>query len=126
MKSLAQLYAVQHQLHPDEVERDIFSRCLYPHARVLCPLLNLMAPMHFSADIDMVSDVMQLTDPGEFRFDVRAHRHHPTAGGFWRRWCFLRLSTHKLHLLVWATFHPVHRVTNPAANPSSPAASSTG
>lgn len=105
MKSFAQLYAAQHRLQPDEVERDVFRRCLYPHARLLRPFIEIVAPLHFAADIDMISDVAQLTDVYEFFHDVYAHQHHPKADGICRRCFFLRMSVGRLRRLVWNTFH---------------------
>lgn len=106
MKSFAQLYAEQTGTPPGEVERQLLRRCLYPHARLLQPILAVVAPGIFAADIDMIHNVAQVTDAYEFTYDARAHRHHPAAGGIARRCFFLRLSTHRLHHLVWHAFHP--------------------
>lgn len=123
MKTFAQLYAAQNGLPPGEAERDIFLRCLHPHARLLRPLLDFAVPLNFSADRDLIRNVALLTDPHEFRYDAAAHRHHPEAGGLWRRGLLLRVSMRRLHHLVWTTFHPApatpsrwrhHRSTAPS------------
>jgi hypothetical protein len=105
VKSLAQLYAAQHGVPLDEVEREIFLRSLYPHARWLQPLIDWVAPLNFAADVDMVSEVAQLTDMSEFSLEVYAHQHHPAAGSIARRFFLLRLSVGRLHRLSWSAFH---------------------
>jgi len=105
LKSFAQLYSEQTGTPPGEIESQLLRRCLYPHARLLQPILNVVAPGIFAADIDMIHSIAQLTDPYEFRYDAHDH-HHPATGGFWRRCLFLRLSDHRLHQLVRHAFHP--------------------
>jgi hypothetical protein len=104
VKTFAQLYAAQHGLPPAGTEREILLRSLYPHARLLYPVFEFAAPLVFAADIDLISDVAQLTDPRDFDLDLHAHRHHPEGGGLWRRFLFLRLSVGSLKQLVWQTF----------------------
>jgi len=106
MKSFAQLYSEQTGTPAGAVEPQLLQRCLYPHARLLQPVLKVIAPGIFTADIDMIHSVAKLTDPYEFRYDAHDHRHHPAAGGFWRRCLFLRLSDHRLHRLVRHAFRP--------------------
>jgi len=104
VETFSQLYAAQTGTPPAAVERQLLQCCLYPHARLLLPLLIRVTPQLFAADIDMIHDVAQLTDPEAFDDDAYAHRHHPAAGGIWRRAFHLRLSTQRLHRLVRAAF----------------------
>jgi hypothetical protein len=104
VKTFAQLYAAQHGLPAADVERNIFLRSLYPHARWVAPLIEFVAPLNFAADIDMISDVAQLTTAYDFPDEVHSHRHHPEGRRLGRRLLFLRLSVGRLQRLVRDTF----------------------
>lgn len=123
MKTFGQLYAARRHLGPEQVERDLFLRCLYPHARLLHGLVTLVAPDHFAADRELIREMLRLTDPAESRFEIKAHRHKPAAGGVLRRRFCLRLSTRRLRRLVWATFRPAAPVFASFENPVAVASS---
>ena len=77
----------------------LLRRSLYPHARLLRPLLVLFNPEFFAADRDFLNGVGRLTRRGDFAIEADEFAHHPANQGFWRRVLRLRVSVRRLHLL---------------------------
>ena len=105
-KTFAQLYCEQQGLAPGQYERVVLRRALYPHARLLAPLISYLWPQHFVADLDFVRSVARLRRFREFFYESEEFAHHPANRGFWRLTANLRISSRKLRRLVRSTLHP--------------------
>jgi hypothetical protein len=105
-KNFAALFCANHGLAPEAYERAMFQRCLYPHARFLAPLVRLLWPAHFTADLDFVRSVGRLRRFREFSYEAEEFAHHPANRGFWRQTANVRISSRALRRVVRATLHP--------------------
>ena len=105
-KTFAELYCAQHGLTPDKYERVVLNRALYPHARLLAPLVGYLWPQHFAADMDFVRSVSRLRRFREFFYESEEFAHHPANRGFWRLTANFRISSRKLRRMVRSTLHP--------------------
>ena len=79
-------------------------RALYPHARLLRPLLAALDPEFFAADRDFISGVGRLTRHSDFVIEAEEFAHHPANQSFLRRRLRLRVSVRRLHLLFIRAF----------------------
>jgi len=104
-KTFAELYCEKHALRPDKYERVVMHRALYPHARLLAPVVEFLWPQHFAADLDFVRSVARLRRYREFFFESEEFAHHPANRGFWRLTCYVRISSRKLRRMVRSTLH---------------------
>ena len=105
-KTFAELYCANHGLKPEEYDAAVLTRSLYPHARVLAPLIRVLWPDHFVADLDFVRSVARLRRFREFFFEAEEFAHHPANRGFWRLTVNLRVSSRTLRRMVRSTLHP--------------------
>lgn len=94
-----------HGISPEQYEAAILRRALYPHARWLAPLVRLVHPDHFAADLDLIRSVAKLTRLRDYNNEVQEFVHHPANTGASRRTFNLRVSTKQLRRLVKATLH---------------------
>lgn len=99
-----QLYCDQHQLSPEQFSKHLRNRALYPHARILTPVLTLFNSDYLAADNDFVEDVAQLCRYNDFFGSSFQYIHHPVNRGFLRRRCRLRISTERMRQIVRKTF----------------------
>ncbi len=104
-KTFAELYCEKHGLRVEKYERMVLHRALYPHARLLAPLVEFLWPQHFAADLDFVRSVARLKRYREFFFESEEFAHHPANRGFWRLTAHVRISSRRLRRLVRSTLH---------------------
>ncbi len=107
-KTFAELYCEQNGLKPEKYEAVVLRRSLYPHARLIAPLIRWIWADHFVADIDFVRNVARLRRFREFAFESEEFAHHPANRGFLRLTVNLRISSRTFRRLVRATLHPEH------------------
>jgi hypothetical protein len=105
-KTFSELYCEKHGLKPEEYDAVVLQRALYPHARLLAPLLRFMGDDYFAADLDFVRSVARLRRFREFFYEAEEFAHHPSNRGFWRLTANLRISSRSLRRMVRATLHP--------------------
>ena len=105
-KTFAELYCEQHELRPEQYESVVLRRASYPHARLLAPLIKLLDPEYFVADLDFVRSVARLRRFREFFYEAEEFAHHPANRGFFRLTGNMRLSSRALRRMVRATLHP--------------------
>ena len=103
-KTFAELYCEQNNIDPSRYQREVLSRALYPHARLLVWFL-LSQPNQMAADIDFVRAVGVLRRFRDFDFEAQEYAHHPANRGFWRINMNLRISTRAMRRMVRATLH---------------------
>ena len=104
-KTFAELFCEKHGLDAEQYERVVMRRALYPHARIVAPLVALLWPQHFAADVDFVRSVARLRRYREFFFESEEFAHHPANRGFWRLAAHIRISSRKLRRMVRSTLH---------------------
>jgi hypothetical protein len=104
-KTFAELFCEKHGLSAEKYERVVVGRALYPHARLLAPLVAFLWPQHFAADLDFVRSVARLRRYREFFFESEEFAHHPANRGFWRLTAHIRISSRKLRRMVRTTLH---------------------
>lgn len=105
-KTFAELYCEKHGLKPEQYDSVVLARALYPHARLLAPLVSFIRPEYFAADIDFVRSVARLRRFREFFYEAEEFAHHPANRGFMRLTANLRISSRTLRRMVRATLHP--------------------
>ena len=104
-KTFAELFCEKHGLSAEKYERVLLRRALYPHARLLAPIVAFLWPQHFVSDLDFVRSVARLRRYREFFFESEEFAHHPANRGFWRSAAHIRISSRKLRRIVRATLH---------------------
>lgn len=121
MDTLAARYCAHHGLPAEKFERAVFWRALYPHARLLYPLIHLVAPDFFAADHRLVETLGRTTRLREFSSACVVYRQYLTLAHLTRRVLRLRVSVRRLYHLTAQTFDHAE----PAAERSSLLASAT-
>lgn len=106
-RTFAELYCETNGLTAEQYPARVLAETLYPHARMVAPLLKLLSPAFFSADIEFVQSVGQLRRFREYFAEADEFAHHPLNRGFWRVTLNLRVSSRRLRRLVRRTLHPV-------------------
>lgn len=109
-KTFAELYCEKHGLIPEDYEKVVLRRALYPHARLLAPFLRMIWPDHFAADLDFVRSVARLRRFREYFNEAEEFAHHPANRGFSRLTVNLRISSRTLRRMVRSTLHPESEV----------------
>jgi hypothetical protein len=104
--TFAALYCDKHGIKPEEYDAVVLKRSLYPHARLLAPLLRALWPEYFTADLDFVRSVGRLRRFREFNYEAEEFAHHPANRGFWRLNVNMRVSSRALRRMVRVTLHP--------------------
>ncbi len=105
-KTFAELYCETQGIAPERYTDVVLSRCLYPHARLVAPLVRFLWPNYFAADLDFVRSVGRLRRFREFSYEVEEFAHHPANRGFWRLSANVRVSSRALRRMVRNTLHP--------------------
>lgn len=99
-------------------EATAFRRALYPHARLLRGVVSLMQADFFSIDRELVRTAGGTASSREFRLEELEFHNHPENSGVLRRYLLLRISTRRLHKLL---FPSVRRTGSTAPMPLPPA-----
>jgi hypothetical protein len=82
----------------------VLAKALYPHARIIYPLIAWIRSDYRAADLEFISGVGRLTRWQDFPVEVKDYVNHPGNVGFGRRGLRLRVSARRLHRLVKVTF----------------------
>lgn len=104
-QTFAEAYCLKHGITSDRFTQVVLARTLYPHARLLAPLLREFNPDHFAADLDLVRGVGQLRRVRDFSHEAAEFAYHPANRGDMRRLLRLRISTKRLKHLMQQTLH---------------------
>ena len=112
------LYCEQNGIDPSDFDQRVLRQILYPHARLLAPLLRYAWPDYFSADLDLVRSAGLLRRTRDLSLETDAFAHHPSNVGVLRHLFRLRASSTRLARLIRATLHsdPVSAPLSSAAN----------
>ncbi len=103
---------------PEHFEAIALRRALYPHARMLRGILGIVRADFFSIDREFVRAAGSTTSSREFRLEELEFHSHPENSSLLRRRMLLRVSTRRLHQLLF----PSRRRTNASLGGPSPGA----
>jgi hypothetical protein len=103
--TFAEAYCLHHKIPADRFATVVLARSLYPHARLLAPLLREMNSDHFAADLDLVRGAGLLRRVRDFSNEAAEFAYHPANRGDLRRLLRLRISTQRLRHLMQETLH---------------------
>lgn len=104
--TFSELYCSRHKISSDRFDSVVLARSLYPHARLVAPVILMLWPRHFAADLDLIRGVGQLRRMRDFSLETLDYSHHPGNQGGLRRAFKLRVSTKRLRRIVAETLHP--------------------
>jgi hypothetical protein len=99
-----QRYCEKIGVDPREFTARLLRRTLYPQARLLRPLLQLLDSDYFAADRDFVSGVGRISRRDEFSVEANEFAHHPSNRGFARKVLRLRISVRRMQREVTLVF----------------------
>jgi hypothetical protein len=94
-------YCRQCDLRPDEFEEHLFRRALYPHARLLRPVLELMDGF-FGPDREFLRGVGDLRSRRLFHGEAAEYHAQSDRRRVLRRWLRLRVSAERTRVLMEA------------------------
>jgi len=100
------VYCAQTGLTPAQFNQEIFRKALFPHARLLAPLILKVAPRYFEPDLDFVRNVGEMRRLRDFHAEADAFFSHPDNRGPLRMALRLRISVTRLSNLMEAALHP--------------------
>ncbi len=104
MRRFTDIYCQREHLATERFAGHLLQRTLYPHARVLAPLLRTLDRQHFLADNEFVQDVGNLTRTAHFAAVMQDYSKHYANHGILRRTLRLRISVRRMQRLVFETF----------------------
>ncbi len=122
--TLAERFCQRHNLPLARFESAVFSRSLYPHARLLRYLVVFFYPRFFEIDRELIRGVGTLSSSRDFRIEELTFHDHPQNGRFLRRVLHLRVSTRRVQNMVSSLRTAKTASPFPSATPSSSQASS--
>ncbi len=108
------LYCAQRKIDSKDYEKAVLNETLYPHAKLVAPIIRLLWPRHFVADHDFVQSVARLRRFREFFNESEDYAHHPENTGFSRVTLNLRVSSRRMRRLVREVLHPELTGLDPA------------
>lgn len=85
---------------PRDFHAYVLKHALYPHARLLRPLLRRLAAQHFQADHDFIEDVSHVRNAADFTEAVQIYVDHYSNRRFLRQQLRLRISVRRMWLMV--------------------------
>lgn len=103
-RTFADIYCEKHGLARPRYHAHVFQRSLFPHARLLAPIIRCFRRLHFLADHEFVEDVGYITCVADFSLPLGNFIEHPANRGRLRRRFGLRVSARRLLQLVRETF----------------------
>lgn len=112
----AQAFCQRQGISPGHFETIAFRRSLYPHARLLHGIVGFFQADFFTIDRELVRAAGGTASSREFRLEEQEFHSHPENSSILRRYLLLRLSTRRLHQVLF----PSSRRASSAA-PISPA-----
>lgn len=104
-RTFSELYCVQNGIDQTRFAQHVLRRTLYPHARLLKPVLDVFRPDHFAADLDLIRAVGLLRRMRDVPAESEEYVHHPANTGMLRHTFRLRTSSARLHRVMRATLH---------------------
>ena len=104
-KNFSELYCIQQGIRADEYEATVLKRALYPHARLVAPLVRMLWPDHFVADLEFVRAAGQLRRFRDFFHESEEFAHHPANTGILRSALNIRASSRSIRRMVKETLH---------------------
>ena len=108
------LYCAQRKIDQADYEKTVLNETMYPHAKLVAPIIRLLWPRHFVADHDFVQSVARLRRFREFFNESEDFAHHPENVGFSRATLNLRVSSRRMRRLVREVLHPELTGLDPA------------
>lgn len=104
-KNFSELYCIQQGIPPEEFEAAVLKRALYPHARMVAPLVKILWPEFFAADLDFVRSAGRLRRFRDFFHESEEFAHHPANTGMLRSLLNVRVSSRSIRRMVKETLH---------------------
>jgi hypothetical protein len=101
--TFAERYCELNGIAPAQFADSVLRRALYPQARLLLPLVQVLAPNYFAADFDLIGATARLRRTRDFASEADQFNYHPANIGFLRRTLRIRLSTTRLKQLLRTT-----------------------
>lgn len=96
MATLKEIYCQQHKCTVEQFQKRVFRQTLYPHARLVAPLILLFNYEFFSADRTLVSCVAEAENMKRVRNEVRDFFWDSENRGWLRRAANIRISGQRL------------------------------
>ena len=112
-RTFTEICCAREGLSPEALPAVLFRRTLYPHARLVAPLVRRLDRRHFLADYEFIEDVGHLRSLADFSLALGSYVEHPANWGFLRRRLRIRVSARRMLLLVRAAFAPPGQVLPP-------------
>lgn len=100
--TFADRYCARHGITRDDYARHLLRRILYPQARLIAPLIELLDSDYFAAEMDFIDDVSGLTEYHEFFGSSVEFAHHPANRGWPRHLLRMRGSSERMRRIVRA------------------------
>ena len=117
--TFATSYCSQHRIPAVEFERVVLRRILYPHARLLAPLIRAIQPEYFSAELELVRAVGSIRHLRNFHAACADYRLQLKHAGAARRLLRLRGSARALFHLAEDALSPTS-LARAAYTPATP------
>ena len=112
------LFCERFRCPPSDYEQRVFRKCLYPHARLLAPLIRLLNPNFFTDDFKFVHYLGEATGTREVNAEMLAfqdtNRGKPS---FTRTGLRIRVSGRKAAALAQRLLTEARRKPDSAPNP---------
>ncbi|WP_221029403.1 hypothetical protein [Actomonas aquatica] len=99
-ENLQERYCLTHHLTEDEFTSHLLSRSLYPHARLLAPLLRLLLPGCFELDRRFVRGLAPLRSRRGITHEANDFYKQSRRERRWRHWLRLRISADRAQRAV--------------------------
>ncbi|MCU0792881.1 MAG: hypothetical protein MUE42_08540 [Opitutaceae bacterium] len=104
-RTFAELYCEQHGLPESDFVQSVWRETLYPHARIIASLIQVLKPRHFAADLEFAHDVGRIRRFRDYATEAEAFAHHPENRGLLRTIFNIRVSARRMRRLVRTTLH---------------------
>ena len=101
--TFAESFCALHKIPPENFAQAVFRRSLYRRTLVFTVFLQFFRHDYFAADFDLIHGVEHLRKMREFNAEIDRFNQHPSNRGWLRRRLRLRVSTHRLRLLIKTT-----------------------
>lgn len=102
--TFASRYCAREGIEPTRYAAHIRKAVLYPHARVLVPIIKILNDDFDAADNDFIQLVGRISSYHEFFEMVTDYVQHPRNIGFLRRTLKVRVSTERMRKIVKGVF----------------------
>lgn len=90
---------------PEEYEERAFRACLYPHARLVAPIIRALAPKFFERDFALIQYLASAPGRRHAMNEIAAYMEaNESKGGFFRKVLRIRISARKASGLLGELF----------------------